>query len=128
MTLHLFQIEEHPERIAVSKISSYVPDGAFFLDFSRPLKFLRWFGFGEFGVHINRFGFVEGILVPVIHQGEDKGGYIISVHRSDPSFSTIRKLWKARYPSGNRTPDTKRDGLHIVSDFATQFPSDCQAT
>lgn len=113
MKVHLFELPGHPNEIAVSKIDSPVVDGAFFLDFSRPIETRR------------RFGFLVNLLVPVIHQGEQQGGYVIGVHRNDPRFSDVRALWKARYPSRKTPPAAPADGIKIIADFATQFPNDC---
>lgn len=45
MTVNIFKIDKYPNRIAVSKIDSYVEGGAFFLDFGRQLIVsLRFFG------------------------------------------------------------------------------------
>lgn len=120
MTVNLFELDSHPNQIAVSKIDSFVVDGTFFLDFSRPIE-IRWW----FGVPNRWFGFAVGLLVPVIHQGEEQGGYVIGVHRSDPRFANLRALWKAHYPSRKTPPATVADGVKISADFATQFPNDC---
>jgi len=119
MTVHLFELDNHPNQIAVSKIDSFVVDGAFFLDFSRPIKVRRWFG-----VPNHWFGFTVGLLVPVIHQGEQHGEYVIGVHRSDPRFADLRVLWKAHYPLSKTPPTIVADGIKIITDFATQFPND----
>jgi len=120
MTVHLRELENHPNQIAVSKIDSFVVDGAFFLDFSRPIEIYRWFG-----VPNRWFGFAVGLFVPVIHQGEQVGGFAISIHRSDPHFADVLALWKAHYPSRNTPPATVADGMTIVADFGRQFPNDC---
>ncbi len=114
MALRLLELPEQPAQIAVSDVGAFIADGTFFLDFSRPLEpRRRW------------YGSVVAILVPVIHQGEHNGGYVIGVHRSDPAFDELRMLWKARYPT-ERTPPTQiADGLQIIADFARQFPNDC---
>lgn len=120
MATQLFQFNAYPNDIAVTK-TEFVSDGVFFLDFSRPLERLRWFGV------LNRwFGFTAALSVPVVHQGEHQGGFVVGVHRSDPYFEKVLALWKARYPSKRNPPDTEADGLKIIADFATQFPDDCQ--
>jgi hypothetical protein len=117
MAAHLFEIDAHPDRIAVSNIDSFVVDGAFFLDFSRQLGITRWLGFGV----------VTGLFVPVIRQGEKNGGHVIGIHRSEkPVFSAIRKFWKAYYPTPNPPPTGTADGMKVIADFATQFPNDCR--
>src|SRR3989344_2491034 len=119
MPVPLSELGSHPNQIAVSKIDSFVVEGTFFLDFSRPIKIRRWFG-----VPNRWFGFTVGLLVPVIHQGEEQGGYVIGVDRCDPRFADLRSLWKAHYPSKRTPPTTVADGINIIADFATQFPND----
>lgn len=122
LPVHLFELAEHPNQIAVSKLDTFVSDGVFFLDFSRPQEHLRSF----FGV-LNRWvGLSTGLVVPVVHQGEKSGGYVITVHSSDPYFAQLRALWKAHYPTKRIQPTTIADGLKIISDFATQFPDNSQ--
>jgi hypothetical protein len=60
--IQIGKVDEYPDEIAVSKTGSFVRDGMYFLDFSRPIKILRWFGVKNY-----RFGFAVGLLVPVIH-------------------------------------------------------------
>lgn len=120
MPTQLFQFETHPNDIAVTK-TEFVSGGMFFLDFSRPLERLRWFGVLNYWV-----GFTAALSVPVVHEGEHSGGYVIGIHRSDPYFKDVLTLWKARYPSKRSNPEPEADGLKIVTDFAAQFPGDCQ--
>ena len=114
MPLRLFTLEDHPNRVAVSDVDSFVPDRAFFLDFSRRLESRR------------RFGVTLGLFVPVIHEGESNGGYVVGVERNDPRFEEPRALWKAHYPSTQPSLKSAADGFKIVADFATQFPAHCQ--
>jgi hypothetical protein len=44
MPLLLLQLAAHPEDIAATKLDPCLPDGAFFLDFNRPLGRLRFCG------------------------------------------------------------------------------------
>jgi len=119
MALQLIKLHAYPNQTAVTKVGSIVADGAFFLDFSRPLEHLR-----SFGIQNRWLGVAVGLFVPVVHQGEHTGRYVIGVHRSDPYFTDLRGFWKAHYPS-KRTPlTTEADGLKIIADFATQFPDD----
>jgi hypothetical protein len=121
MTLQFFELVTHPNQIAVSKIGSVAENGAFFLDFSRPIEILRWF------VVPNRwFGLAIALFVPVIHQGQKQGEFVIGVHRSEPQFADLRALWKTHYPSSRTLPTTEADGFQIIADFAAQFPEDCQ--
>lgn len=114
MATQLFQFNDYPNDIAITK-TEFVPDGVFFLDFSRPLERIRW------------FGFTSALLVPVVHQGEHQGSFVVGVHRSDPYFKNVLALWKARYPSKRNPPETEADGFKRIADFATQFPSDSQS-
>lgn len=119
MALQLIKLDAYPHETAVTKVGSLVTNGAFFLDFSRPLEHRRWFG-----VHNRWFGLTVALLVPVVHQREHIGGFVIGVHRGDPYFADLRALWKAHYPSKSTLPTTVADGLKIIADFATQFPDD----
>jgi hypothetical protein len=119
MTLRLFELPEHPHQIAASKTDSFVSDGAFFLDFSRQLEHLRWFG-----LHNRWLGLTVGLFVPVVHQGQDTGELVIGVQRTDPCFAQLRALWKAHYPSRRPPPTTAAEGFKVVVDFAAQFPED----
>lgn len=121
MALQLIKLPAFPSEneIAVTKVDGVIPDGTFFLDFSRPLERLRWLG-----VHNRWIGFTSGIFVPVVHQGEDNGGFVIGVSSGEPYFTDLQVLWKKHYPAKRSPPTTKADGLKIVADFATQFPED----
>ncbi len=118
MTIQLFELPAYPKQIAVSEIGRVATDGAFFLDFSRPLEIQRWW------IVRNRWvGFAVGLFVPVLHQGQETAEYVIGVHRKDTHFADLRALWKARYPSKRTPPSTVADGLEIIGDFSRQFPS-----
>ena len=112
MALRLFKVENHPKRIAICDVDTFVVGGAFFLDFSRPLELRRWLGVGP----------VTGALVPVVHEGESIGHYVVEVGRTNPYFEDIRELWKLRYPLAPRPPATQAEGSKIAADFASQFP------
>jgi hypothetical protein len=118
--VRLFKLPHYPNRIAVSDTDSFITDGAFFLDFSRPIEVRRWLGFRNRWV-----GLAVGVLVPVIHQGEKSGAYVVGVHRNDLYFKDLRRYWKAQYPSKTVPPTPPMDGLKIIADFAAQFPNDC---
>jgi hypothetical protein len=120
MNVRLFELVDHPGRVAISNTGSYIIGGAFFLDFSRGVKVRRWFGKPNW-----RFGITVGLMVPVIHESEQKGEFVVGIHRSEPCFVAVRTLWKTRYPSIATPPSTMADGLKIISDFANQFPNDC---
>jgi hypothetical protein len=119
MALKLIKLHAHPSEMAVTKVGSVVSDGAFFLDFSRPLERIRWLG-----VRNRWIGFTAALGVPVVHQGERSGGFVIGVGASDPYFADLQALWKAQYPAQRTPPATAADGLQIIADFAAQFPDD----
>jgi hypothetical protein len=114
MALRFFELPEYPDQIAVCDVGALVGNGTFFLDFSRPLEpRRRW------------FGSIVGMLVPVIHQGEHSGGYVIGVRSGDPTFKELRMFWKERYPTERTPPSQEADALQIITDFARQFPNNC---
>ena len=116
MALRLFKIDKYPTRIAISDVDTFVVGGAFFLDFSRPLELRRWLGVGP----------AIAAFVPVIHEGEKAGGYVVGIERGNPYFDDIRELWRQRHPSAAPAPEAAVDGLKIVADFGSQFPRDAQ--
>jgi hypothetical protein len=118
MTLQLFELPQHPGRVAASEVGAVVPNGAFFLDFSRPLETQRWLG-----IRNRWIGLPIALFVPVVHEGEAEGGYVVGVDRSSPYFGQLRALWRERYPLANASPPVAVDNLQIVGDFANQFPS-----
>ena len=122
MTLTLVAFDNPPSRFAVTKAGVTVSDARFFLDFTRRLEVIRWFG-----VRNRYLGPAVGLLVPVVHEAEQSGGYVISVSVGDPYFRDLQKLWKTHYPSNPTVVHQKADGLKIIADFATQFPEDCQS-
>ena len=85
MSLQLVAFDDQPGRLAATKSGSTVPDGRFFLDFTRPLQVIRWFG-----VRNRFFGATVGLGVPVVHEAESAGGYVVSVIASDAHFCDIR--------------------------------------
>ena len=120
MPLTLFGFHDRPNDIAATKVGAPLEDCAFLLDFSRPLERLRWLGVR------NRFvGPTVAFLVPIVHLGEEVGGYVIGVHRGEPYFTDLPGLWRKH----SRRPRTFKaapvDGLQIVADFGRHFPEDC---
>lgn len=111
--MRLFKLEQHPKRIAVSEVDTFVIGGVFFLDFSRPLELRRWMGVGP----------AIGAFVPVVHEGEKNGAYVVGIDKSNTYFADIRELWTQRYRSEVPPPVTIADRLKIVGDFASQFPN-----
>jgi hypothetical protein len=121
MALLLLQLGAHPNEIAATKIDSCIADGAFFLDFSRPLGKQCWCG-----VWNRWLGLKMALMVPVVHQGEQHGNHVIAVDRGDPYFRELQALWKARYPSTRTPPSAVADGPQVIADFAAQFPADAR--
>jgi hypothetical protein len=76
MALQLFGFHERPHDYAATKADVPLEDCVFLLDFSRPLEKLRWLG-----AHNKWVGITVGLFVPVVHQAEQSGGYVISVSR-----------------------------------------------
>lgn len=113
MALRLFKVETHPTRIAISDVDTFVIGGVFFLDFSRPLELRRWLGVGP----------AIGAFVPVVHEAEKAGGYVVGIERDNPYFSDIRELWRQRYPSPSPQPNSVAEPLKVVADFGAQFPN-----
>ena len=122
MPVQLFQLPELPHGIAVSSVGRCVEGGAFLLDFSRPLKFLRG----------NKWlPFPTGISVPVIHQSETvAAGYGVVVYRWTPEWRAIKGLWKlakiGRFQH-RHVPTGPYSELKIIADFHTQFPEFSQS-
>jgi hypothetical protein len=125
MPAQFVTLPDHPNEIAVTKIGSCIVDGAFFLDFSRPLTRARWFGVRKFGVLYRWFGKTVGLRVPIVHEGEQRGAFLIGVYRDDPYFEDVLALWKARYPSSRPPPTTVANEMLVLAHFATQFPEQC---
>ena len=121
MTLQLFGFQEHPHDIGITKIDVAPSDCAFFLDFSRPLSKLR-----QFGILNKWIGTTVGLVVPVVHKGEQSAGYVIGVHRSNPYFGDIQKLWKEHFGAVREQMASPADGSAIVADFGKHFPEDSQ--
>ena len=119
MEFTLFNVEFAPDRIAVCGPAGYITGGVFFLDFSRPLQEVRTL-FGK----PSRFGRLQGWCVPVIHQLEKIGGFVIAVHRHDTIAPKIHELWKHRFPSkevsGSNFEPIQQ--LQVIADFARTFP------
>ena len=121
MPLLLLQLAAHPEEIAATKLDHCLPDGAFFLDFSRPLGVQRFCG-----VWNRWIGTIMALHVPVVHQGEGAGCRMIAVERVDPYFKELRRLWQERHPGVRPAPSRLVDALRIEADFAAQFPDDAR--
>jgi hypothetical protein len=121
MPLTLFGFYGRPHDFAVTKAGVPLEECVFLLDFSRPLKRIRWLG------TTNRWvGVTVGLLVPVVHEEEGKGGFMIGVHRGQPYFVDIPKLWREHYGAVPVRKSEPSDLLKIIGDFANHFPEDCR--
>lgn len=123
MPLLLLQLGAHPTEIAATKLATCVDNGAYFLDFSRPLGRLRWFGTWN-----RKLGFTMSLLVPVVHQAETTGRRSIAVDRGDPYFKELQRLWNERFPLARPAPCSTASEEQIAADFGVQFPHDAQNT
>lgn len=119
MALLLLELSAYPGFTAATKIDPCSDDGAFFLDFSRPLRVERWLGVWSFYV-----GTPCALHVPVIHNAERRADHVVAVERSNLYFTELRRLWKSRFPSDRVEPAAVADPAKIQADFACHFPSD----
>jgi hypothetical protein len=120
MALQLFAFPGFPHDIAVTKnddVSAQVCP--FFLDFNRPLRKVR-----KFGVVNDWIGRTVLLGVPVVHQGERAGGFVISVPRGDPYFDALQTLWKQHAGTTRGMMTSPAGGLDIIADFARNFEED----
>ena len=123
MTVQLFEVSSHPGRMAISSVGGCVPGGAFFLNFNKPLQFVRG----------NKFlPIATAIMVPVIHEAENEAeaSLVVAVMRWTPMWQVIKKAWKLAKAGRIHTrhvPTGEHSGLKIISDFATQFPEFSQS-
>jgi hypothetical protein len=123
MPLLLLQLAAHPEEIAATKLGHSLPEGPFFLDFSRPLLRQRYCG-----VWNRWIGTTMALRVPVIHAGEAAGRHAIVVDRIDPYFKELQRLWRERHPLTRAAPGRPVGTQRIEADFALQFPEDARRT
>ena len=75
MNTSIFKLAIHPNELAVCKSDSHIVGGTFFLDFSRPIVIYR------------KIGLIRSLGVPVVHEGEYQGGFVISVAKKDPNLA-----------------------------------------
>ena len=121
MALTLFGFQDRPQDFAVTKAGLPLEECAFLLDFTRPLEKLRWFGV------TNRWlGFTTGLFVPVVHQSEEKGEFIVSLQHGHPYFADIPRLWQKHGGTTRTIRSEPVGGLEIVAAFAKHFPDDCK--
>jgi hypothetical protein len=118
MPLLLLELGAHPGRIAATLSGSCLPEGAFFLDFSRPLRVERWLLVWNF-----RIGYPWALHVPLVHQGEAQGTRQIAIERADPYFAELKRLWQTRHPQPLPTPASAAEPARVASDYAAQFPA-----
>jgi hypothetical protein len=120
-TVLLYRVPAFPESVGVSKVDPPVDGGAFFFDFSAPVRVTKSF----LGKRNSRLGTDIELQAPIIHQGQsvsDPNRFSITVYPRDPRFSQIRTLWKESYPSPAQPTGTVVSGLKVLVDFYTQFP------
>jgi hypothetical protein len=119
MPLTLFGFHDRPNDIAATKVGAPLDDCTFLLDFTRPLERLRWLG-----VENRYVGPTVAFLVPVVHVGQEAGGYVVGVHRGEPYFTDLPGLWRKHYRAPRKLNTNPADGLQIVADFGKHFPED----
>jgi len=117
----MFAFRDRSHDFAATKANVPLAECKFLLDFNRPLQRLHWLD------GINKWvGPVVGLLVPVVHQSEQAGGYLISVHRGEPYYADIPTLWKSHAGAKRTLFAPSVDGLEVVADFGRHFPEDCR--
>ena len=120
MSLILYGYKDRPHDFAVTKSGAALEDCPFTLDFTRRLERIRWLG-----IRNRWLGITVGLLVPVIHRGEEEGGYLIAVSHGQPYFEDIPKIWR-QHIGGNRATHAEAvNGLVIAEDFGSHFSEDC---
>ncbi|MEO8164306.1 MAG: hypothetical protein ABI619_02820 [Betaproteobacteria bacterium] len=117
MALTIYAFHAHPHDFAVTKVGAPIEECVFVLDFSRSLQRVRWFGTLNYWL-----GPTVALTVPVVHRAEQFGGYVISVHRSEPYFVDLPRLWKQHSGSKLAPVATPINGLELIADFAVHFP------
>jgi hypothetical protein len=120
MALTRYGFHDRPHDFAVTKVGAPLAECEFVLDFSRRITRMRQI----LGRQV-WFGITVGLFVPVVHQGEQKGGYCIGVKRDAPYFTDLPKLWKKHYGSRRSIISDPAGGLKIIADFGKHFPEDC---
>jgi len=121
MALTLYGFHDRPHDFAATKADATLEDCVFLLDFTRPLKRIHWLG-----VTNRWFGPTVCLLVPVRHQGDEKGGYVIGVRHGQLYFTDIPKLWREHHGIERTIKSAPVGGLDIIADFGRHFPEDCQ--
>ncbi len=121
MPLTLFGFHDRPHDFAATKTRATLEECKFFLDFSRSLETIRWFG-----VRNRWIGIKVGMLVPVVHTGEVDGRYVISLNRGELYFEAIPMLWNRHYGIARTTRSETVDHVEIAGDFEWHFSEDCR--
>jgi len=120
MPLTVYGFHDRTHDFAVTKIDAPLDQCKFLLDFGRSIERRRWF-FGW-----NKWvGVTAGLLVPVVHQGEETGGFVFGIDRGEPYFADLPKLWEKHSGSRRTVRSSPVEGLELIADFATHFPDDC---
>jgi hypothetical protein len=119
MPLTIYGIHNYPHDFLVTKVDAPLEQCAFLLDFGREIERVRWLL-----VRNSWIGFTVGLIVPVIHLSERKGGFVIGVSRGEPYFGDIPKLWRQHAGASSSRTITEADGLEVVGDFGRHFPND----
>jgi hypothetical protein len=122
MALTLYGFRDRPHDYAATKVGATLDECAFLLDFSRPLERIRWLG-----VNNRWLGVTVGLLVPVVHHGQDKGEFVIGLHRGQPYFADIPNLWREHRGARRTIRSEPVDGLQLIAEFARHFPEDSQS-
>lgn len=117
MALSLYGYPNFPHDFGVTRIDASASECPFSLDFSRSLGKIRWFG-----INNKWIGPTVALEVPIIHQGEQEGGYKFLLFASEPYFKDIQKLWKDHRGSCRLLATQSDDALQIVADFGKHFP------
>lgn len=120
MTLTVYGFHDHAHDFAVTKVDAALEQCTFLLDFTRPLEKRR-----QLLGRSTWVGITVGLLVPVVHLGEETGGFVFGINRGEPYFADLPRLWKKHYGSKRSLVSPPVGGLEIVADFATHFPGDC---
>lgn len=123
MALQIFGLRDHPDAFPVSKTMDKWEDCVFLLDFSRPIRKYRHF----FGKKVP-FGICTYILVPIVHAGEENGGFVFGVGINQPYFRDLPKLWRKHRGKPRTVRIEKADGLRIIADFANNFPEEAKSS
>ena len=120
MPLTIYNIPNYPHDFLITKVDAPVEQCVFLLDFGRKIERVRWLFFRNSWI-----GFTVGLIVPVIHLSEKKGGFSIGVNHNESYFSDIPKLWKQHAGQNSSHTISESRGLEVVADFGKHFPNDC---